>query len=253
MTLSAPALLTEGASTAGTANYSTASVTPAAGARVVVVFSSGKASGLSEVPTGISHPSIGALTLVRSQAVGNNNQTVSMWTGVSTGVAGAFTATHATAQNNAEWHVLAFTSDVATPTVGQSSGNATATTGVVTSPLPNAVTAGSCVLCTFGINAGSANVPTPGTGYTQLGTTRTATAPTTQQAVAYDNSSPYATPSWSIASTSGRSTMALEVLDGVTTPPAGSNVTVWNGTAEVPATLTVWNGTAEVAATVGLT
>ena len=253
MTLSAPTQLTANSSTADAATYSTASVTVPAGARVVLLVSSGKAANLSETPTGVTHPNIGALTLVRSQAVPNNNQTLSAWSGVGTGVAGAFTISHAGVMDNAMWQVLSFTSDVATPTVGQSSSNSSAASGTVTSPLPGAVTAGSCVVCAVGINAGTTTLPTTGTGYTAIGTTLSSTSPVVQQTTEYDNTSPYSTPAWGFAGTNGRATLALEVLDGVADPPAGGNVTVWNGTTEVPATLTVWNGTAEVAATAGLT
>lgn len=251
MTLSAPTQLLASSSTADSATYTTGSITPVSGSRIVAYGISGKSGNLAEAPTGLVQNgagAMGALSLIRAQAIPNTNLVLTSWTGVGTGVAGTLTFTHANVMENMIWRVIQHTSDVATPIIKQHASSASATTGTVTVALPNAVTAGSCVLGALAINNSTA--ATAATGHTLLGALINSTSPVSQHACAYDNTSPFSAAGFAVSSTSGRATMAIEIADGVAS--SGPTLTVWNGTEEVPATLTVWNGSAEVPATLSV-
>jgi len=193
---------------------------------------------------------MGALTLIDSQAVPNTNLTVSAWTGVGTGVAGVINILHAATMENCAWQVIRISSDVATPVIHQAdktSGTATGTQGATLSPAPDAA---AMVIGLLGYNAGSANTPTVGAGFTIIGARLTVTSPTIQLMSEYDASSPPAQAAFSIPNTNGQAYLAIEVRDGTVPPPAGYEVTIWDGATEVPAELTIWNGASEVPATV---
>jgi len=253
MTMGAPSLLTGSSSATDSASYNTASVTPTAGALVLVLVVSGKASGLSESPTGVSQGAgggMGALTKIGEQAVPNNNLTVTAWEGVGTGVAGVVNILHTNVMGNCAWQVIEMTSDVATPTVEQvdvfQTAALTGTQGATLSPSPDPA---ATVIGVLGYNAGSATTPTVGAGFTIIGTRITVNSPTIQLLSEYDATSPPAQAAFSIPATNGQAYLAIEVRDGVAAP-SGYQVTIWNGTSEVPAVLTIWNGTSEVAAEV---
>jgi hypothetical protein len=256
MTLNNPTLLTGNTSATDSASYNTASVTPGSGDRILVLIVSGKASNLAAPPTSVSQGAaggMGSLTKVGEQAVPNNNLVVTAWSGVGTGVAGAININHgANVMDNCAWQVVSVTSTVYTPIVQQVDllqNGAAATTGATLSP---GAAAGAMNIGVLGYNAGSANTPTVGTGFTIIGSRLTQTSPTIQLMSEYDNTAPISnTAAFTTPAANGQAYLAIELRDG-TPPPSGPALTVWNGSVEVPATLTVWDGAAEIPATLEL-
>lgn len=244
MTLSTPVAVS-GSSGADVLQYLTASIPASTGELVLVIVTSGKGGNASAVPTSVTQTGgIGGLTLVGSQAVPNNNQTVSVWKGVTVGSTAGFTIQHSVVMDNCAWHVVRFASTVATPTVRQFDSVNGAAAGTISVPLDNPPLAGSCMVGAIGVNAGNTSTPSVGAGFTQLGAQLYVTSPTVQQMLEYDNTDPLSTVSWTFSGTNGRSMIALEIADGVVAPPT-QTMTLLEGGVEIPVELSWWDGTTE--------
>lgn len=247
MTLNTPTNLTGGNSGTDSAVYTTASITAALDSRVLVVVTSGGLSGAGRLPTSVTHPTIGALTLVVSQAVPGSNGVLSVWAGVGTGSAGAFTITHASTQSNCLWQVHQFTSDNGTPEVAQTAvfSSSTGTTG--SAVLAQTPPSTSCTVGLALLNLIDTETHTPALGFTLLGARRYQNSPTLQQHSAYDNTNPPASVAYTASTAGRRAIIALEIADAPA--EAGLSAHVWNGTVEVPVSVTLWTGASEIPVT----
>lgn len=241
MTLSAPVLHTGSSSATAQATYTTASTTPPTGSRVLLWVASAKGSNLALSPTGVTHPSI-AMTKVLETGSPNSNVKLTLWTGVGSGMAGAFTISHSTAMDKCLWQVVSLASDVATPTIAQSQVASNSLSGSQGATLDAAPKTGSCVLGAFGYN--SSDAPTVGSGFTAIGTRLSQTSPVSALWSEYDLTPPLPTTApFTYGAATGRGMAVVEVADGFAAP-TGPTVTLWTGTAEVPVTrVDYWNGT----------
>lgn len=243
MTLSLPAELTTGASATDGTTYTTAAVSLTNNSRVLVLTLSGLSSAAAS-PASVVHSSIGNLKKIAEIATNNSSICLTAWSGLGNGQSGTFTITHAVSQSNCSWKVLQLTSDIAPPTVKQFATATLAATGIGGAQLPASPNSTSCVLGALGYNAGAAQVPTVGAGFTAIGSLVITTAPVGQLGAEYDSTAPPDTATWSAPNTSGRAFITLEIADGVATSTS-PRANIWENGVEVPVTLSIWNGSAE--------
>lgn len=205
-------LLTQGTGGSST-SYNTASVTPTGNALLVLHVSYG-ITATAVAPSSISGLGL-TWVLVESVNIPNNNVGSALYRaqGASPG-SGAITIAFAAAPSNLTYRLFQAT-DVPIGNNGAdavgSSGNvaiANANASFTLSPSP---AGSSTILSTIAYNAGTANVMTPGSGYTKIGTDGDApSTPSHQSSSAYRDTGS-STVDWTTTNASGKSVLGMEI------------------------------------------
>jgi len=203
-----PAILTDSSSSSSAASYNTASVTPTTGARLLLRVVAGGPNGA--VPTAPTITGLGLTwTLVDSQATGNSNVRLAVYTAVATGSTGALTIAFGSNPSNCSWQLLEVSNASGTPAVAQHAATATLSTtpaATLTTPASN-----STVLGFIAYNAGGGQAITVGTGWTQLGSRRTLSSPSSSAATEWDATSASGVVGWTTGDGSGKVVAAIEL------------------------------------------
>jgi hypothetical protein len=191
--ITATVLTSGGDSTDGT-SFSTASVTPAANSLVLISFyltsSSTTSAPTSVVGNGITYTQLETNTPA--------SRTMLLYAGMSASpTAGPITITLPATHTSLQWTVMQFTGADTTGTNGsgaivQSQQSKPATATSINVALASAPTAGNAVYAALGISA-NAGTYTPGSGWTQAGTTSIIASPTVTYIAQYDVTTPLAT------------------------------------------------------------
>lgn len=218
-----PTILVEGHNTTDAASYAQAGVAAStSGAAILIGILSGRTDGTAAAPTSVTG-NFGTATKIIDQSSASGNLRLTVWKATGNGTSTDLTISFGGAtQHNVHYKIIQVTSASVTSNLISGQGVSTASLTLPTSPASSSV-----VVDFFAVNS-STQVPTVGSGFTQVGTATTDSSPSNLFAAEYRTGSTSQTAAWTPAGTSQNVSGAVELTDvagGVPVPSKTVKVT----------------------------